>query len=190
MQEQMRQWIQLFEAKQSREKTMTLERLPYDKGDLAPVLSQDNVEYHYNVLSRGYVDRYNNREGDPDFNYGGAKLHNLFWAQLQAPRGSNLPQGAIKEFINHHHKDYDSFKETLLLTTMKLHGSGWVYLSRSGEIKTTPNQSYKTDILLPIDMWEHSFMDYVPAKDAKKKYITNILKIINWSVINDRLNTK
>ena len=73
---------------------------------------------------------------------------------------------------------------------MKLHGSGWVYLAKSGEIKTTPNQTYRTDILMPIDMWEHSFMDYVPAKDAKKRYITNILKIINWSVINDRLNTK
>ena len=44
-----KQWIQLFEAKQSREKTMVLERLPYGMGDLAPVLSQENVEYHYNV---------------------------------------------------------------------------------------------------------------------------------------------
>ena len=185
-----KQWIQLFEAKQSREKTLVLEPLPYGMGDLDPVLSRANVEYHYGVLSRGYVNRYNAGEGDPDFNYGGAKLHNLFWAQLQAPRGSNLPQGTIKEFINEHHKDLDSFKETLLLTTMKLQGSGWVYLSRSGEIKTTPNQTYRTDILLPLDLWEHSFMDYVPAKDAKKRYITNIFKIINWSVINDRLNTK
>ena len=52
------------------------------------------------------------------------------------------------------------------------------------------DQSYKTDILMSIDMWEHSFMDYVPAKDAKKKYITAVMRIINWSVINDRLNTK
>ena len=107
-----KQWIQLFEAKQSREKTLVLEPLPYGMGDLDPVLSRANVEYHYGVLSRGYVNRYNAGEGDADFNYGGAKLHNLFWAQLQAPRGSNLPQGTIKEFINHHHKDYDSFKET------------------------------------------------------------------------------
>jgi superoxide dismutase len=43
---------------------------------------------------------------------------------------------------------------------------------------------------MPIDMWEHSFMDYMPAKDAKKKYITAVMRIVNWSVINDRLNTK
>lgn len=185
-----KQWIDLFEAKHTREKTLVLATLPYNAGDLAPILSKKNVEYHYGVLSRGYVNRYNTGEGDPDFNYGGAKLHNLFWSQLQAPRGSNAPQGAIKEFINIHHKDYDMFKETLLLSTMKLQGSGWVYLSKSGEIKTTPNQTYRTDILMPIDMWEHSFMDYVPAKDAKKRYLFNILKIINWSTINDRLNTK
>ena len=54
-----KQWIQLFEAKQSREKTLVLEPLPYGMGDLDPVLSRANVEYHYGVLSRGYVNRYN-----------------------------------------------------------------------------------------------------------------------------------
>ena len=52
-------------------------------GDLSPVLSKDNVDYHYNVLSKGYVDRYNKKEGDPKFNYGGAMLHNLFWTQVK-----------------------------------------------------------------------------------------------------------
>ena len=104
----MRQYIDILETKK-RSSKLVLERLPYGISDLAPVLSKDNVEYHYNVLSNGYVDRYNNGEGDTDFNYGGAKLHNLFWAQLQAPQGSNLPQGTIKEFINEHHKDLDSF---------------------------------------------------------------------------------
>ena len=41
---------------------------------------------------------------------------------------------------------------------------------------------------MPIDMWEHSFTDYVPAKDAKKKYLQNMLKIVDWTVINSRLD--
>ena len=61
-------------------------------------------------------------------------------------------------------------------------------LTKKGEIKTTPNQSFKTDILMPIDMWEHSFTDYIPAKDAKKKYITGMMRTINWEVINQRLS--
>jgi hypothetical protein len=72
---------------------------------------------------------------------------------------------------------------------MSIQGSGWVYLAKNGTIKTTPNQNYKTDILMPIDMWEHSFTDYVPAKDAKKRYIVNIMRIIHWDIINHRLST-
>ena len=42
-----------------KEQELSLEKLPYKIGDLSPVLSKDNVDYHYNVLSKGYVDRYN-----------------------------------------------------------------------------------------------------------------------------------
>ena len=68
----LREYMNLFEKKLE---VLTLMKLPYGTGDLSPVLSKDNVEYHYNVLSKGYVDRYNNGEGDPNFNYGGAMLH-------------------------------------------------------------------------------------------------------------------
>ena len=57
-----REYINLFEAK---EEKLSLLALPYESGDLSPVLSKENVEYHYKVLSKGYVDRYNNKEGDP-----------------------------------------------------------------------------------------------------------------------------
>ena len=73
--------------------------------------------------------------------------------------------------------------------SMTIQGSGWVYLAKNGSIKTTPNQSYKSDILMPVDMWEHSFMDYIPAKDAKKKYMDGMMRIINWDVINQRLES-
>jgi superoxide dismutase len=97
--------------------------------------------------------------------------------------------GAIKYIIEQKYKSIDNLLDEFVKKSMSIQGSGWVYLSKSGEIKTTPNQSYKSDILMPIDMWEHSFMDYMPAKDAKKRYITSVMRIINWSVINDRLNT-
>ena len=75
-----------------------------------------------------------------------------------------------------------------LRIAMSIQGSGWVYMARNGSIKKTPNQSYKTDILMPIDMWEHSFMDYIPAKDAKKKYVESMMRIIDWDSINQRLS--
>ena len=75
-----RGYMNLVEGK---EEKLTLSPLPFKMGDLSPVLSKDNIDYHYNVLSKGYVDRYNKKEGDPKFNYGGAMLHNLFWTQLK-----------------------------------------------------------------------------------------------------------
>jgi Fe-Mn family superoxide dismutase len=171
------------------DKKLELVKLPYKLDELRPVLSKENVDYHYNVLSAGYVKRFNDREGDRDFNHGGAMLHNLFWAQLQKPKSSNSPVGEVKTFIEKNFKTFDEFKEQLLSMAMSIQGSGWVYLAKNATIKTTPNQSYKTDILMPIDMWEHSFTDYVPAKDAKKRYIRNIMRIINWDIINHRLST-
>ena len=171
---------------ESKPQKLELKKLAYATGDLAPVLSKDNVEYHYNVLSNGYVNRYNNKEGDADFNYGGAMLHNLFWEQLQKADGSK-PEGAIKELIEHRFGNMSSFVDEMIATAMTIQGSGWVYLSKSGELKTTPNQSYKTDILMPIDMWEHSFTDYIPAKDAKGKYIKAMMTIIDWNQINMRM---
>jgi Fe-Mn family superoxide dismutase len=172
-----------------RDTKLELVKLPYKLDELSPVLSKENVDYHYNVLSAGYVRRFNDGEGDRDFNHGGAMLHNLFWAQLQKPKSSNTPSGEVKTFIEKNFKTYDEFKEQLLSAAMSIQGSGWVYLAKNGAIKTTPNQSYKTDILMPIDMWEHSFTDYVPATDAKKRYIANIMRIINWDTINHRLST-
>ena len=93
---------QLFEAKETK---LEVAKLPYNLGDLTPVLSKDNVDYHYNVLTKGYVNRYNSNEGDSKFNYGGAKLHNLFWTQLQKSKGSNNPVGNIKELIESKHEN-------------------------------------------------------------------------------------
>ena len=92
-----------------------------------------------------------------------------------------------KELIEKNHKTFDAFKKEMLRMAMSIQGSGWVYLARNGSIKKTPNQSYKTDILMPIDMWEHSFTDYIPAKDAKGKYIKAMMTIIDWNQINMRM---
>jgi Fe-Mn family superoxide dismutase len=180
---------QITESKKNRESHLEAVKLPYKMSELSPVLSEENIDYHYNVLTKGYVRRYNDKEGDPDFNYGGATLHNMFWSQLQAPRPGNKPMGAVKNLIEDAHKSFDAFKEELVRTAMTIQGSGWVYMAKNGSIKTTPNQSHKSDILMPIDMWEHSFSDYVPAKDAKKKYLEGMMRIINWESINLRLQS-
>jgi Fe-Mn family superoxide dismutase len=70
---------------------------------------------------------------------------------------------------------------------LTIQGSGWVYLNHIGEIKIIKNHSLvKTQkIVLLIDWWEHAFITDYGAD--KKKYLKNIWKIIDWSVVNNRL---
>ena len=173
--------------REAKEETLELEKLSYNADALAPVLSKENVDYHYKVLSAGYVNRYNNKEGDPDFNYGGAKLHNLFWQQFKPAKESSTLDGPIEQTITANYGDLKGLTEKMVESAMTIQGSGWVYMTKTGTIKTTPNQSFKTDVFMPIDMWEHSFMDYVPAKDAKKKYIESVMKLMDWDKLNRRL---
>ena len=74
-----------------------------------------------------------------------------------------------------------------LAKAKKIQGSGWVYMTATGTIKTTPNQTWQPDVVMPIDMWEHSFTDYIPDPDAKTKYIKGVVDLINWDAINRRI---
>ena len=47
--------------KEQKEEQLELQSLPYKITDLAPVLSKENVDYHYDILSRGYVNRYKSK---------------------------------------------------------------------------------------------------------------------------------
>lgn len=169
---------------ESKEK-LELVKLPYSRSALAPVLSKSNIDNHYGKLAKGYVDRYNAGEGDKTFNAAGAYLHNLFFPQLRAPRSTNKPTGAIKTLIERKFKSFDEFKEEFAEKAMKLQGSHWIYLSKTGAIKTIPNHQKRTDIALLIDWWEHSWVTDYGADKAK--YLKNMWRIINWEEINKRL---
>ena len=53
--------------------------LPYSRRALSPVLSKSNVDNHYGKLYKGYVDRFNKKEGDRNFNEAGAYLHKIYF---------------------------------------------------------------------------------------------------------------
>lgn len=159
--------------------------LPYGEKDLEPVLSQASIQYHYGELARGYARRYNSGEGNADFNRAGSFLHNKFFPQLRPPKGANRPRGAVLELIEQHFKTYEDFKEQFKETAMKIQGSGWVYLSTGGTIKTIANHAVRTDICVLVDWWEHVWaLDY---QSNKEKYLDNIWRIIDWDVCNERL---
>jgi len=166
-------------------KTLEQRKLPYSHSALAPVLGKANLDNHYGKLYRGYVDRYNKGEGDKTFNEAGAYLHDIWFGQLQSPKNANAPRGASLALINKHFGNFLDFKEDFETEAMKIQGSGWIYLSRSGQIKTIKNHQIKNDIALLIDWWEHAWaLDY---GTDKKRYLKNMWRIINWEAVNRRI---
>jgi len=177
----MRELIELTESKEKLE----LKKLPYSENGLSPVMSATTIKNHYGKLARGYVDRFNKGEGDPQFNEAGAYLHNIFFPQLQAPKNANSPYGASLALINRHFGSFTDFKREFEVEAMKLQGSNWIYLSRNGQIKTIKNHAKRTDIALLVDWWEHAWVNDYGAD--KKKYLKNIWRIINWEYVNRRI---
>ena len=173
--------MRLYDLKESKE-TLALIDLPYGIKDLEPIMDEKTIKFHYSVLSKGYVDRFNNNEGDPVFNKAGALLHNLWWAQLMKPKNNNTPTGPSKEIIDEKYGNFDKFKDNFIEESLKLQGSGWCYLSTSGSIKIIKNHQWKSDIAMLIDEWEH-----VSPFNVRKDFLKNIWKIINWDIVNDRL---
>jgi len=179
----MRDIITLLEDKN---KPQDIEIIPlnFEYKDVSPVLSAYTLDLHYGKLAHGYADRYNKGEGDKDFNYAGAFLHNTLFPQFREVRNNNKPNGPMLGFINKHHGSYDGLKDNIETMAMTIQGSGWIYLSSNGELKTIKNHEVRNDILLLIDWWEHAWtLDY---GSDKKKYLREQWKIINWNVVNTR----
>lgn len=184
MQRTIRDDLDLLEAT-TRPAKLETTPLPYGVKDLAPVMSAETLDYHFEHLAKGYARRYNAGEGNADFNRAGSFLHNKFFPQFHAPRGGNRPRGAVLELIESNFKTYEDFQAAVKDSAMKIQGSGWVYLSTGGDIKTIANHAVRTDIALLIDWWEHAWaLDY---QSDKERYLDNIWRIIDWNVINERL---
>lgn len=158
-------------------------KLPVKDTDLSPVFSKDAIDLHYGTLYKNYVKKA--LAGEGEFQVAGAKLHTLFFQQLQKPKSSNKPVDAAKILIDDKFGDFDKFKDAISKAALGIHGSGWVYLDTNGVIKTIANHKIVSNVALIVDMWEHSYiLDYGADKD---KYLKSIWNIINWDIINARL---
>ena len=138
----------LQESKDNRE--IYQDKLKFGKDELAPVMSEDTIKYHYDGLAAKYSERYNKGEGDADFNYGGAVLHNLFFGNLAPPRAANKPEGISKTIIEEKYSSFNKFKEAVEKEFMAAQGSNWIYMDTSGNLHTIHNHEYKKTMKIAL----------------------------------------
>lgn len=160
-------------------------KLPCKAEDLSPSMSEATIDYHYGTLYKGYVDKSNKGIGG-DFQNAGAFLHDIFFSQLKAYSKSNNPSGLISDLIKIEFSSFNEMKKKIKEEAMKIQGSGWIYVDKKGKIKTIKNHEIKRDIVILIDWWEHAWaLDYQADKEA---YLDNFWNILNWDVVNSRLD--
>lgn len=192
----------------------TMPALAYPTDALSPVISQETVEYHYGKHLKTYVDNLNRLIRDTDFegldlievvesapegpllnNAGQVLNHQLYFEQFTAPKSTpNLPKGNIAKAISYDFGNFDEFKKQMNEASIKLFGSGWVWLAldKNGKlaILSTPNGDnpvrHGMKPLLGFDVWEHAY--YIDYRNRRAEHIDRIWEIIDWKIVNERMN--
>ena len=188
--------------------------LPYGKGDLAPHISEDTLNFHFGKHHQAYVDKTNAaiagtalndaslediiREADGAdqglFNNTAQVWNHSFYWNSMKPNGGGAPTGDVEAAIKDAFGGYDGFKEAFAGVGAGQFGFGWAWLIARGgalEVMNTPNaQTPLTDEratpLLTMDVWEHAY--YLDYQNRRPAYIDAFLDhLVNWDFVNRNL---
>lgn len=155
--------------------------LMFGLNGLAPTMSKETVDLHYNTLTKNYFKKY--KKTHNQFQKAGAMLHDIWWENLTNKK--TTPGEKTLALLQNKFKTVEKFKEEFSKKATTIHGNGWCALLTSGLIIQIPNHKIVSDIALLVDVWEHSYIfDYKADKD---KYVKSIWGIINWEAVELRL---
>jgi Fe-Mn family superoxide dismutase len=192
---------------------MTYEPKTFDIPE-TPGISKETMDNHLNLYA-GYVKHVNlireaiaqeRDNGDASdtyalsemqrrlgFEFGGMKNHEYYFSQFEGG-SKELPDGRLKELIESQWGSVDNWLERFKQIA-KTRGVGWAMLyydNHSEQLVQTwvdeqqLGQLADLDIVLALDMWEHSYMhDYLSSD--KGKYIDAFFNCLNWEVVAGRL---
>jgi Fe-Mn family superoxide dismutase len=177
--------------------------LPYGKDALAPAMSAETLEFHYEKHHKGYMTKLKAAlEGTPEaaksledvvrsssggtFNNAAQVWnHTFFWNGMKAGGGGE-PTGDLLDLLNRDFGSVDKFREEFATKGMAQFGSGWAWLvldGGKGKIVTTSNaESPLTTAAKPLltcDVWEHAY--YIDYRNDRAGFLKVYLdKLVNW----------
>ena len=180
-----------------------LPALPYANNALAPVISEETIEFHYGKHHQTYVTNLNNLVAGTDFenmsledvvkkSEGGmfnnaAQIwnHTFYWNSMTP--GGSAPSGELASMIDAAFGSLDGLKEQFSASAAGNFGSGWTWLCKNGsgqlEIVNTSNAATpltQADMtpLITCDVWEHAY--YIDYRNARPAYLGAWWDIVNW----------
>lgn len=177
-----------------------------------PGLTEKQLSEHHDVLYAGYVKKYNEiceklkttdlevangayseireLQLEKSFALNGVKLHELYFDNMTET--TKQCDGKIKELIEAKWGSVEAWSKEFAATGIS--SRGWVVLgwdNDQGQLDTylcdVHNQGgiWNTAPVLIMDVYEHAyFLDYATAR---KDYISAFMKLIDWDVVNARI---
>jgi len=172
-------------------------------------ISQKQIDEHFNVLYKGYVNKMNEietklqdvnlaeangtfslireLEKEKVFAANAIRLHEYYFGNLG---GDGKPKGRILDLINRDFGSYEKWEANF--RAQGLCARGWVVLAI--DFTDMKLRNWLSDIhfeapwscapLLVLDVYEHAyFIDYATGR---KSYIETFMKNINWDAVNQR----
>ena len=189
----------------------TQPKLPYTPDALAPVISQNTIEYYYGKHERTYIDNLNSliegseyqdmslediivKSDGKIFNNASQAWNHIFYFFQFAPDGLKEPGGELRKKIEEQFGSLDEFKKKFEEAGATLFGSGWVWLStdRNGKLFITQGSNASNPLtqglqpLLTFDVWEHAY--YLDYQNRRADYLHKLWDIVDWSVIEMRFS--
>lgn len=187
--------------------TFELPELPYPKSALAPLISEETLEYHYGKHHRAYVTKLNgliegtelesasleeiimNSTGGLFNNAAQAWNHDFYWKCL-SPNLDQKPEGDLLAAINAEFGSFDTFKEQFTQIALTTFGSGWAWLVQTEQdslaIRSTSNAENPMTSgekpLLTCDVWEHAY--YIDTRNDRGAYLKHFWQLANWEFVN------
>lgn len=186
-----------------------LPQLPYANDALAPVISEQTVEYHYGKHEKTYIENLNQlikgtefedmeledvivQADGPLYNNASQAWNHIFYFFSFSPDGGGKPDGELGEAIKTQYGSFEEFQSEFENAGVKVFGSGWVWLSRddNGLLHiTSGGNAYNplTEGLTPIltfDVWEHAY--YLDYQNRRAEALHRLWEIIDWDIVGSR----
>jgi len=186
--------------------------LPYSYDALEPVISKSIMQLHHDKHEAAYVNKANeaieklekSRAGeleidvkavmrDFSFNYNGAVLHKLFWANMRTAKENNQPDEQLRALIEENFLSVKAFENEFSAASVGVEGSGWAVLWKDMDNNLSIGQLEKHNLLalngnipiLVLDVWEHAY--YLDYLNDRASYVTKWWQVVNWEDVNKRV---
>lgn len=188
-----------------------LPALPFNKDALAPYLTAEAIDVHYNGHHAKYVEKTNEllaqnnlagssleqiirqQDGELFNNAAQAWNHTFLWHGLCPPHLSDMPEdgGEFDLALDRSFGDLEHMKKAFSDCASKVFGSGYVWLvDNAGRMEFIKTQNADNPIryehmrpLWNCDLWEHAY--YLVYRNKREEFVKQTWNCINWDFVEN-----